>query len=29
MSSSDDIVHNQGIRVHFIREDKALLCLIH
>ena len=28
MSSSDDIVDNQGICLHFIPEDKKLLCLV-
>ena len=29
MSSSDDIVDNQGICLNFIPEDKDLLCLVH
>ena len=29
MSSSDDIVDNQGICLHFIPKDKNFLCLVH
>ena len=29
MSSSDNIVDNQGICLHFIPEDKNFLCLVH
>lgn len=29
MSSSDDIVDNQGVRLHFVPENKNVLCLVH